>query len=191
MKTLKLLLILIETDPVFLASKCGIQNACAPTPTSLGPEDMDDRRLSSISAAVDWAKTNNLLGVFLDADLLVSDALCPSPLSYLLFCPLALIIKTFFFLSFWYLFSLSLPHSPSHSVSLSLHHPFPFFFYFLHGLTQCKLTRAPYLSLSFFCILSLVYSNSNSNSILPLGKSPFIDARRKGHGTPSRGLRIK
>ena len=111
MKTLKLLLlILIETDPVFLASKCGIQNACAPTPTSLGPEDMDDRRLSSISAAVDWAKTNNLLGVFLDADLLVSDALCPSPLSYLLFCPLALIIKTFFF-----------PFFLSASLELTLH----------------------------------------------------------------------
>lgn len=56
--------------PVFLASKCGIHNARTLTPTSLGPEDLDDRRLSSISAAVDWAKTNNLLGVFLDADLL-------------------------------------------------------------------------------------------------------------------------
>ena len=160
MKTLKLLLILIETDPVFLASKCGIQNACAPTPTSLGPEDMDDRRLSSISAAVDWAKTNNLLGVFLDADLLVSDALCPSPLSYLLFCPLALIIKTFFFPFLSGTFSLSLPLSLPFPLLffLSLHHPFPFLSYFLYDSTQCKLTRAPYRSLSFFCILSLSFT---------------------------------
>ena len=163
MKTLKLLLlILIETDPVFLASKCGIQNACAPTPTSLGPEDMDDRRLSSISAAVDWAKTNNLLGVFLDADLLVSDALCPSPLSYLLFCPLALIIKTFFFPFFLvpFLFlSLFLSLFPSYSFSLSITRSL---FFSLPSprldSMQCKLTRAPYRSLPFFCILSLLFT---------------------------------
>ncbi|KAH8118535.1 cyclin-dependent protein kinase inhibitor [Phellopilus nigrolimitatus] len=56
--------------PVFLASECGMRSSCPPSPTALRPEDVDDRRLSSISAAVDWAKTNNLLGVFLDADLL-------------------------------------------------------------------------------------------------------------------------
>lgn len=58
-------------DPVFLLSECGIRSRYPPCPTALGPADVDDRRLSSISAAIDWAKTNNLLGVFLDADLLV------------------------------------------------------------------------------------------------------------------------
>lgn len=43
-----------------------------PSPTALGPDDVDDRRLCSVGAAVDWAKANNLLGVFLDGDLLVS-----------------------------------------------------------------------------------------------------------------------
>ncbi|EJD01250.1 cyclin-dependent protein kinase inhibitor [Fomitiporia mediterranea MF3/22] len=57
--------------PVFLASECGVRGACTPNETALGPEDVDDRRLSSISAAVDWAKANNLLGIFLDADLLI------------------------------------------------------------------------------------------------------------------------
>jgi len=56
--------------PVFLASECGMRSRFPPGPTALGPEDVNDRRLSSISTAVDWAKTNNLLGVFLDADLL-------------------------------------------------------------------------------------------------------------------------
>lgn len=53
-----------------------------PSPTALSPEDADDRRLSSISTAVDWAKTNNLLGVVMDADLLVSVlVLTPAPVS--------------------------------------------------------------------------------------------------------------
>lgn len=38
----------------------------------LGSDNADDRRLLSVSAAVDWAKANNLLGIFLNADLLVS-----------------------------------------------------------------------------------------------------------------------
>ena len=58
-------------DPVFLESECGVRSAYVPSPTALGPDDVDDRRLSSISASVDWAKANNLLGIFMDADLLV------------------------------------------------------------------------------------------------------------------------
>lgn len=61
----------LPLDSVFLASECGVRGASLPSSTALGPEDVDDRRLSSISAAVDWARTNNLLGIFLDADLLV------------------------------------------------------------------------------------------------------------------------
>ncbi|KAI5124795.1 hypothetical protein M0805_005429 [Coniferiporia weirii] len=57
--------------PVFLASECGMQSGCPPSPTALSPDDVDDRRLSSIGAAVDWAKTNNLLGVVFDAGLLL------------------------------------------------------------------------------------------------------------------------
>lgn len=37
--------------------------------------DANDRRLTSIDAAVDWARNNNILGVFLSADLLVRELL--------------------------------------------------------------------------------------------------------------------
>ncbi|OCB90859.1 cyclin-dependent protein kinase inhibitor [Sanghuangporus baumii] len=56
--------------PVFLASECGVQHAFGSSHFGLNSDAVDDRRLSSISAAVDWAKANNLLGIFLDADLL-------------------------------------------------------------------------------------------------------------------------
>ncbi|KAG6919274.1 hypothetical protein DXG01_007406 [Tephrocybe rancida] len=42
-----------------------------PSPTALGAEEEDDPRLSSIGAAVEFARINNLLGVLVDADLLV------------------------------------------------------------------------------------------------------------------------
>lgn len=48
-----------------------MRSACPPTHVALTLGDADDRRLSSVSAAIDWAKMNNLLGIFLDADLLV------------------------------------------------------------------------------------------------------------------------
>lgn len=50
-----------------------MHGAYPPSLATLTLEDVDDRRLSSVSAAIDWAKMNNLLGVFLDADLLVRD----------------------------------------------------------------------------------------------------------------------
>jgi len=57
--------------PVFFASHCGEASACPPSPTALGIGDASDRRLSSLGAAVEFAKSNNLLGVLLDAGLLV------------------------------------------------------------------------------------------------------------------------
>ena len=61
----------LRADPVFLGSACGALGTSAPSETALGPDDVDDRRLSSISASVDWARSNNILGIFMDADLLV------------------------------------------------------------------------------------------------------------------------
>jgi len=57
--------------PVFFASRCGKASTHTPSATSLGVEEAKDPRLSSIGAAVEFAKSNNLLGVFVDADLLV------------------------------------------------------------------------------------------------------------------------
>lgn len=59
-------------DPVFLVSRCGKSSTYTPSPTALGSEEENDPRLSSIGAAVEFARINNLLGVFADADLLVS-----------------------------------------------------------------------------------------------------------------------
>lgn len=56
--------------PVFLMSECGLQSCPTSMPTALTVADVDDRRVVSIGAAVDWAKMNNLLGVFLRSDLL-------------------------------------------------------------------------------------------------------------------------
>ncbi|KAJ7591395.1 cyclin-dependent protein kinase inhibitor [Mycena floridula] len=47
--------------PVFFASHCGIGRA----------NDEADRRLASLGAAVEFARTNNLLGIFVDAELLL------------------------------------------------------------------------------------------------------------------------
>jgi hypothetical protein len=59
-------------DPVFFVSRCGKINTYTPSPTALGAEEENDPRQSSIGAAVEFARINNLLGVFVDADLLVS-----------------------------------------------------------------------------------------------------------------------
>ncbi len=52
-------------------SECGLQPCTTSIPTALTVADVDDRRVVSIGAAADWAKMNNLLGVFLRSDLLV------------------------------------------------------------------------------------------------------------------------
>jgi CDK inhibitor PHO81 len=58
---------------VFFASCCGKRRVeSSPSATAIGTDEADDRRLSTIAAAVDFAKANNLLGVLLDAELLVS-----------------------------------------------------------------------------------------------------------------------
>ena len=62
----------ISADPVFFAAQCGEVNRSSPSDTALSTKDTNDRRLSSLSAAVEFAKDNNLLGIFVDADLLVS-----------------------------------------------------------------------------------------------------------------------
>ena len=63
-----------HTDPVFLASLCGEPSVARPSATALGTDDVYDYRFASLGAAVEFAKQNNLLGVLLDAGLLVS---CP------------------------------------------------------------------------------------------------------------------
>lgn len=56
--------------PVFFSSRCGKNNVHLPTCSyQLVDEDHDDR-LQSVGAAVEFAKDNNLLGVFVDAELL-------------------------------------------------------------------------------------------------------------------------
>jgi len=57
--------------PVFFASQCGQKCSVTPSCTALGIEDVTDRRLSCLGAAVKFSKMNNLLGVFIDAAVLV------------------------------------------------------------------------------------------------------------------------
>lgn len=56
--------------PVFLASQCGEHSRALPSATALGIDDVQDYRFSSLDAAVEFSKSNNLLGVLLDAGLL-------------------------------------------------------------------------------------------------------------------------
>lgn len=64
-------------DPVLFASSCGEVGANPPSTTAaISNEATLDLRLASISAAVEFSKNNNLLGVLLD--------------TYLLVCPLSL-----------------------------------------------------------------------------------------------------
>ncbi|KAL4241238.1 Peroxisome assembly protein 12 [Abortiporus biennis] len=56
--------------PVFFASHCGLSSPKPLSPTSLSVGDAHDYRLSSLGAAVEWCKLNNLLGLLLDAELL-------------------------------------------------------------------------------------------------------------------------
>ncbi|KDR83451.1 hypothetical protein GALMADRAFT_274898 [Galerina marginata CBS 339.88] len=56
--------------PVFFGSRCGKDESGLPTSTASG-SGMDDRRISSVGAAVEFAKANNLLGIFVESQLLV------------------------------------------------------------------------------------------------------------------------
>lgn len=59
-------------DPVFFVAPCGTAGAYKPRPATLDVEEEDDPSVSSIGAVVEFAATNNLLGVFADAAYLVS-----------------------------------------------------------------------------------------------------------------------
>ena len=62
-------------DPVFLATQCGEHSRGLPSATALGVDDVHDYRFTSLDSAVEFAKSNNLLGVLLDAGLLVSSGI--------------------------------------------------------------------------------------------------------------------
>ncbi|KAI0069093.1 ankyrin [Artomyces pyxidatus] len=57
--------------PVFFASSCGKASRQPPSATALASGGSHDERLSSLGSAVEFSKNNNLLGVFVDSDLLV------------------------------------------------------------------------------------------------------------------------
>ena len=59
-------------DPVFFASLCGREASVSPSPTSLANAEARDERSSSLESAVRFSKANNLLGVFIEGDILVS-----------------------------------------------------------------------------------------------------------------------
>lgn len=71
MKRYFLILPLHSIDPVFLSSRCGKNNLHLPACSYQMVDENQDDRLRSVSAAVEFAKDNNLLGVFVDAELLV------------------------------------------------------------------------------------------------------------------------
>lgn len=58
-------------DPVFFAAHCEKRADLLPSRTAYGFNG-DDIIVRSVGAAVDFAKVNNLLGIFVDAELLVS-----------------------------------------------------------------------------------------------------------------------
>jgi len=55
--------------PVFFGTKCGKDKLSLPNPTAFG-SGQDDKRSSSVGCAVEFAKANNLLGVFVERELL-------------------------------------------------------------------------------------------------------------------------
>lgn len=80
-------------DPVFFASECGGGTGTGDSRGFVGSTSKtargsagDDLRTCSIGAAVQFAKSNNLLGIFIDADLLVCRHFqflpCPSSTSH-------------------------------------------------------------------------------------------------------------
>jgi CDK inhibitor PHO81 len=58
-------------DPVFFASQCGKSLETAPSCAAAGTPDLSDRRKFGLGAAVGFAKSNNLLGVLLESEILV------------------------------------------------------------------------------------------------------------------------
>ncbi|KIK65608.1 hypothetical protein GYMLUDRAFT_363223 [Collybiopsis luxurians FD-317 M1] len=64
---------------VFLASHCGKNVDRTTRPIGFDSGDNKDRRLSSLAATVEFARMNNLLGVFVDATLLVCFGCFQSP----------------------------------------------------------------------------------------------------------------
>ena len=56
--------------PVFFGCICGKDGLHLPSPTAWGSGN-NLRRVSSVGTAIEFAKANNLLGIFVDADLLV------------------------------------------------------------------------------------------------------------------------
>jgi CDK inhibitor PHO81 len=57
---------------VFFVSRCGKNDTNFSVPTPSGDDEENDSKLSVIGAAVEFARSSNLLGVFVDAELLVS-----------------------------------------------------------------------------------------------------------------------
>lgn len=57
--------------PVFFASHCGKKDIFLSSPSPFTLEDEDDGRFCSLGEAVEFARINNLLGVIVDADLLL------------------------------------------------------------------------------------------------------------------------
>lgn len=65
------LLFFLSQDPVFFASQCGGTGGEVPSVPAASMQNAIDRRLSTLAAAVEFAKANNLLGVLVEAQLLV------------------------------------------------------------------------------------------------------------------------
>ena len=59
------------SDPVFFGCVCGKDALHLPSPSTAWGSGSSPRRISSVGAAIEFAKANNLLGIFIDADLLV------------------------------------------------------------------------------------------------------------------------
>ena len=64
------------SDPVFFGCVCGKDGLHLPSPTTAWGSGSNSRRISSVGAAIEFAKANNLLGIFIDADLLVRSHWC-------------------------------------------------------------------------------------------------------------------
>jgi CDK inhibitor PHO81 len=60
-------------DAVFFASYCGLSRSTAEGQLSPANRIEDDRRCTSIREAVKFARANNLLGVMLEATILVRE----------------------------------------------------------------------------------------------------------------------
>lgn len=63
---------MIILDPVFFVSRCGKNDTNFSVPTPSSDDEENDSKLSIIGAAVEFAKSSNLLGIFVDAELLVN-----------------------------------------------------------------------------------------------------------------------